>query len=782
MPRMRTPLPLVAALSSAVVLAAGLLWIDLRPPPVEDCLYGTSGCAGSGTLAVAGRSLTREGEPFFWLADSATELLEDLNRSEVTRYLDVRAGQGFTVVRASLDVASSQYGDAPLADGEPVVTEGADPRDDAAYDFWDHVEFVVAEASARGMVLALTGGPDADFLSDRLAGAGDVVLVPGDPRFSVLDGDRCADRDGAREQAYAAGSPFVDGVGLDEDRPRCDDGTGDAAGVVTDGDDGSGTDGGEDPAAGNDAGGDEAAGADAGGDEAAGADAGGDDATGADAGGDEEAGTDAGAAGADGGTGDTAGPGAADPAEGGDDGADAGAATPSGGQRATARDVRRDAWSAVLAGAAGATYGHNSVWQFLDDGRESVDGARDGWEDSLDAPGAEQVGHVRALVESRPRLEPAPDAVEGGGPAAVAEDGTSVVVYVEGGSVVVDLGALDDATAQPWWFDPRTGEATELDPVTTDEPATFTPPDPEQDWVLVADAAHAGRGAPGAADVDGGSTDSTAEGLDEDDLLQGMTGAGGSDPGSADGAGVDGGEEDTGPGAEGDADVGPDGDGGDGGSGDDRDGGDSGDDDGGSDEDGAGTDSGEDGDGSGGDGGRDDGGGADGSAGDDGGEADGSAGDDGGDDSGDDGGSDGGDGSGDDGGGEGDGDTGTSGRDADTARADDAEETDAVDTPPAADPEPEPEPAAEPAPDGDVWDRLAQCESSGDWAIDTGNGYYGGLQFDEATWGDYGGPEFAPRADQATRDEQIAVATRVRDDRGGYGSWPACARKLGLPR
>ncbi|MBW0116398.1 transglycosylase family protein, partial [Pseudonocardia abyssalis] len=63
----------------------------------------------------------------------------------------------------------------------------------------------------------------------------------------------------------------------------------------------------------------------------------------------------------------------------------------------------------------------------------------------------------------------------------------------------------------------------------------------------------------------------------------------------------------------------------------------------------------------------------------------------------------------------------------------------------------------------------------------TGNGYHGGLQFDDATWGDYGGPEFAPSADLATRDQQIAVATRVRDDRGGYGSWPACARKLGLP-
>ncbi len=81
-----------------------------------------------------------------------------------------------------------------------------------------------------------------------------------------------------------------------------------------------------------------------------------------------------------------------------------------------------------------------------------------------------------------------------------------------------------------------------------------------------------------------------------------------------------------------------------------------------------------------------------------------------------------------------------------------------------------------------VWTTLAACESSGDWAINTGNGYYGGLQFDDGTWRDYGGTDFAPRADRATREEQIEVATRVRDDRGGYGSWPACAAKLGLPR
>ena len=59
------------------------------------------------------------------------------------------------------------------------------------------------------------------------------------------------------------------------------------------------------------------------------------------------------------------------------------------------------------------------------------------------------------------------------------------------------------------------------------------------------------------------------------------------------------------------------------------------------------------------------------------------------------------------------------------------------------------------------WDRVASCESSGNWAINTGNGYQGGLQFAPSTWSGHGGGEFAPAANLATREEQIAVAERV---------------------
>jgi len=94
-------------------------------------------------------------------------------------------------------------------------------------------------------------------------------------------------------------------------------------------------------------------------------------------------------------------------------------------------------------------------------------------------------------------------------------------------------------------------------------------------------------------------------------------------------------------------------------------------------------------------------------------------------------------------------------------------------------PEPEPEPAAPNFAGGStVWDSLAACESGGNWAINTGNGYYGGLQFNLGTWQAYGGTGL-PSAN--SRETQIAVAERLRAATGGYGSWPGCAAKLGLP-
>ena len=81
------------------------------------------------------------------------------------------------------------------------------------------------------------------------------------------------------------------------------------------------------------------------------------------------------------------------------------------------------------------------------------------------------------------------------------------------------------------------------------------------------------------------------------------------------------------------------------------------------------------------------------------------------------------------------------------------------------------------APDS-VWDRVAQCESSGNWNINTGNGFFGGLQFTSSTWRAFGGAQFAGSANQASREQQIIVAERVLAGQG-WGAWPVCSRKAG---
>jgi len=75
------------------------------------------------------------------------------------------------------------------------------------------------------------------------------------------------------------------------------------------------------------------------------------------------------------------------------------------------------------------------------------------------------------------------------------------------------------------------------------------------------------------------------------------------------------------------------------------------------------------------------------------------------------------------------------------------------------------------------WSGVAACESGGNWSINTGNGYYGGLQFNQGTWAAYGGTSYAARADQASASEQIAVAEKVLAGQG-VGAWPTCGKRL----
>lgn len=102
--------------------------------------------------------------------------------------------------------------------------------------------------------------------------------------------------------------------------------------------------------------------------------------------------------------------------------------------------------------------------------------------------------------------------------------------------------------------------------------------------------------------------------------------------------------------------------------------------------------------------------------------------------------------------------------------------------PPPAEQAPPPPPEVIPPAEQHVWDRIAACESGGNWSMNSGNGYYGGLQFNRQTWQAYGGQRYAALPHQASREQQILVAKQLRDARAGYGAWPACARKLSLQR
>ena len=83
-----------------------------------------------------------------------------------------------------------------------------------------------------------------------------------------------------------------------------------------------------------------------------------------------------------------------------------------------------------------------------------------------------------------------------------------------------------------------------------------------------------------------------------------------------------------------------------------------------------------------------------------------------------------------------------------------------------------------PVSNGAAWDSISKCEAGGNWAINTGNGFYGGVQFDQNTWERNGGLRYASRADLATREEQIAIAEVTRA-RQGWGAWPVCSGRIG---
>jgi len=168
------------------------------------------------------------------------------------------------------------------------------------------------------------------------------------------------------------------------------------------------------------------------------------------------------------------------------------------------RDVRQAVYWSLLAGGCGITYGCHDIWQFFDEGREPVTWARTPWKKALDLPGASQVGHARALYESRPFLQLGPDpsliaAGQGEGMdhavAARAHDGSFAFIYLPTGQpITIATTRLSGQRLRASWFDPRTGEWTPIGQSATADARQFTPPSSGwgNDWVLVLDDAARG--------------------------------------------------------------------------------------------------------------------------------------------------------------------------------------------------------------------------------------------------------------------------------------------------
>ena len=164
-----------------------------------------------------------------------------------------------------------------------------------------------------------------------------------------------------------------------------------------------------------------------------------------------------------------------------------------------ADNIRKLAWWQVFAGAAGHTYGCHAVWQMYDEGREPVNSPQHTWKESLDLPGARQMGYVKQLVASRPMLERIPDQtlvldtpVEGYYIAATRSvSGSYAFVYTPFGRVLnINTTNLKGGSLQATWFNPRTGEQTEPIKMEKQPEMAFMPPSKGEgnDWVLVLDA------------------------------------------------------------------------------------------------------------------------------------------------------------------------------------------------------------------------------------------------------------------------------------------------------
>lgn len=468
------------------VLFAAAPALAQRPAPraVRDA---TAGVLPHLHVSANHRWLVRDdGTPFLYLADTGWELFHRLTRAEAREYLDVRARQGFTVVQAvalaeldGLGVPDA-YGDLPLVDRDPArpaVTPGASPADARAYDYWDHVDFVVSEANRRGLYIALLPAwarwvNDEPVLTAANAQAYGEFLGRRYGRKGViwiLGGDRLGDGVEAVWRALAKGIAIGTSGREDYDavlmsfHPRGarsssewfhDDRWLDFDMQQT----------GHEPATRRtwqmierDW--------------------------------------------------------ARTPPKPVVDGEMLYEDHPIGFREgaktwgfSTDVHVRQRAYWHLLAGAVGIAYGDHAVWQFYAPGREPINGPLFFWNEATHRPGAEEMRHVRTLWESRPALARVPDqslvgdALDAWDHIAAMRGPDHLFVYSGSGRpFTLAMGRISGTRVNAWWYNPRNGTSTRLGTFENAGSRTFTPQYEGlgSDWVLVVDDSAKGYAAPG---------------------------------------------------------------------------------------------------------------------------------------------------------------------------------------------------------------------------------------------------------------------------------------------
>ncbi len=445
--------------------------------------------------------VTAGGKPFFWLGDTAWELFHRCTREEVIEYLDLRAKQRYNVIQAvalaELEglVDPNPYGDLPLVAADPTkpaVTPGKDPKNSEAYDYWDHVDFVIEEANRRGIYIGFLPSWGAWAPSSRATPDPKVVLNVENARVYgeflgkrhgknpgviwVLGGDRLIT---GHEEVWRS---MARGIAVGTN------GKEDFAGLlITCHPHGGGTSSGWFH---------------------------------------QEEWFDFNM--------QQTGHGPANPP----------ATQKTTWQKITAdynltptkpvldgeplyedhpigfraarengysfdAHIRQRAYWHVFAGAFGHTYGHHSVGQMYAPGRRPINGPLFYWKEAIHRPGAAQMQYVRNLVESRPMLARVPDqslvvdAKTGADYiAATRGDGYAFIYSGLGRAFTVNLGKISGDRVTAWWFNPRNGAAEKIDTFENKGTREFTP-HPHSglgtDNVLVLDDASKNFPAPGSA-------------------------------------------------------------------------------------------------------------------------------------------------------------------------------------------------------------------------------------------------------------------------------------------